>query len=84
MSICFISCASAIRTLYRCSTASRANIGQARKDPDARAGVGALPAGRRAGFPAFLAAVEDYAQFHWQHMKAEEDGLPLAEALGRR
>jgi len=30
-------------------------------------------------FPAFLAAVEDYAQFHWQHMRAEEDEvLPLA------
>ena len=30
-------------------------------------------------FPAFLAAVEAYAQFHWQHMKAEEDEImPLA------
>lgn len=33
-----------------------------------------------AGFPAFAAAVEDYARFHWQHMIKEEDEiLPLAE-----
>lgn len=31
-------------------------------------------------FPAFAKAVEDYASFHWQHMRAEEDEiLPLAE-----
>ncbi len=30
-------------------------------------------------FPGFLAAVEAYAEFHWQHMKAEEDEvMPLA------
>ena len=31
-------------------------------------------------FPAFAAVVEDYAAFHWSHMRAEEDEvLPLAE-----
>jgi hemerythrin-like domain-containing protein len=30
-------------------------------------------------FPGFLAAVEAYAEFHWRHMKTEEDQvLPLA------
>ena len=30
-------------------------------------------------FPAFLAAVEGYATFHWEHMRAEEkELLPLA------
>jgi hemerythrin-like domain-containing protein len=30
-------------------------------------------------FPKFLAAVEAYAEFHWQHMKTEEDEvIPLA------
>ena len=32
-------------------------------------------------FEAFSAAVEDYAAFHWRHMRAEEDEvLPLARA----
>jgi hemerythrin-like domain-containing protein len=32
------------------------------------------------GFPAFAAAVEGYAAFHWQHMRAEEEEvLPLAK-----
>ncbi|MEO8187199.1 MAG: hemerythrin domain-containing protein [Burkholderiaceae bacterium] len=31
-------------------------------------------------FPKFAAAVEDYASFHWQHMRTEEDEiLPMAE-----
>ena len=31
-------------------------------------------------FPAFMAAVEGYAAFHWEHMRAEEkELLPLAE-----
>src|SRR5208282_455580 len=31
-------------------------------------------------FPAFMAAVEGYAAFHWDHMRAEEkELLPLAE-----
>lgn len=31
-------------------------------------------------FPAFSKAVEDYANFHWAHMRCEEDEiLPLAE-----
>ena len=31
-------------------------------------------------FPDFAKAVEDYAEFHWSHMRAEEDEvLPLAE-----
>jgi hemerythrin-like domain-containing protein len=31
-------------------------------------------------FPAFAAAVEEYAAFHWRHMRAEEDEvLPLAK-----
>ena len=35
--------------------------------------------GGRNEFPNFLAAVEAYAQFHWQHMKTEESEiLPLA------
>jgi hemerythrin-like domain-containing protein len=33
-----------------------------------------------AGFDAFAALVERYAEFHWQHMRMEEDKvLPLAE-----
>ena len=36
--------------------------------------------GGRAEFSNFLAAVEDYAAFHWEHMRAEEqEALPLAE-----
>ena len=36
--------------------------------------------GGAAEFPKFAAAVEDYAAFHWSHMRAEEDEvLPLAE-----
>jgi hemerythrin-like domain-containing protein len=36
--------------------------------------------GGRAQFPSFLAAVESYAEFHWEHMKAEEqEALPMAE-----
>jgi hemerythrin-like domain-containing protein len=36
--------------------------------------------GGRAEFPNFLAAVEAYALFHWNHMRAEEkELLPLAE-----
>jgi hemerythrin-like domain-containing protein len=36
--------------------------------------------GGAAEFPAFAAAVEGYAAFHWDHMRAEEDELlPLAE-----
>lgn len=36
--------------------------------------------GGRAEFPNFLAAVEAYATFHWNHMRAEEkELLPLAE-----
>lgn len=36
--------------------------------------------GGAAEFPGFLAAVEDYAAFHWNHMRAEEDEvLPLAQ-----
>jgi hemerythrin-like domain-containing protein len=36
--------------------------------------------GGAAEFPKFAAAVEDYASFHWEHMRAEEDEvLPLAE-----
>jgi hemerythrin-like domain-containing protein len=35
--------------------------------------------GGAAEFPAFLAAVEAYAEFHWKHMRAEENEvLPLA------
>jgi len=31
-------------------------------------------------FPSFLAAVESYAEFHWRHMKTEEEEvLPLAQ-----
>jgi hemerythrin-like domain-containing protein len=31
-------------------------------------------------FPAFKAAVDDYAEFHWQHMRSEElEVLPFAE-----
>ena len=54
--------------------------GRRGKDPDARAGVGALPAGRRAGVSSSSwRRSRKYAQFHWQHMKAEEDEvLPLA------
>ena len=34
-----------------------------------------------AGFPAFAEAVQAYAAFHWNHMRAEEDKLiPLARA----
>jgi len=37
--------------------------------------------GGDAHFEAFAAAVEDYAAFHWRHMRAEEDEvLPLARA----
>jgi hemerythrin-like domain-containing protein len=36
--------------------------------------------GGRSEFPAFKAAVDAYAEFHWQHMRREEDEvLPLAE-----
>jgi len=36
--------------------------------------------GGHAEFPAFLAAVEAYAEFHWHHMRAEEsEVLPLAK-----
>ena len=36
--------------------------------------------GGSAGFSNFLAAVESYAEFHWEHMKAEEQqALPMAE-----
>jgi len=36
--------------------------------------------GGPAEFATFAAAVEDYASFHWRHMRAEEDEvLPLAE-----
>jgi branched-chain amino acid transport system ATP-binding protein len=36
--------------------------------------------GGKAQFPSFLAAVESYAEFHWIHMKAEEqEALPMAE-----
>jgi branched-chain amino acid transport system ATP-binding protein len=36
--------------------------------------------GGKAGFAKFLAAVESYADFHWGHMKAEEqEALPMAE-----
>ena len=36
--------------------------------------------GGAAEFPAFANAVEEYAAFHWSHMRAEEDEvLPLAE-----
>ncbi|MBI3629444.1 MAG: hemerythrin domain-containing protein, partial [Candidatus Rokubacteria bacterium] len=35
-----------------------------------------------AGFPAFASGVDDYVDFHWRHMRAEEDIiLPLAERL---
>src|SRR5271165_4059896 len=37
--------------------------------------------GGHAEFPNFLAAVDDYATFHWAHMKVEESAiLPLAKA----
>ena len=36
--------------------------------------------GGESEFPAFKAAVDAYAEFHWQHMRSEEDEvLPLAE-----
>jgi hemerythrin-like domain-containing protein len=36
--------------------------------------------GGAAEFPSFMAAVEGYAAFHWEHMRAEEkELLPLAE-----
>jgi hemerythrin-like domain-containing protein len=36
--------------------------------------------GGKAQFSNFLAAVESYAEFHWEHMKAEEqEALPMAE-----
>ena len=36
--------------------------------------------GGRAEFSSFLAAVESYAAFHWEHMRAEEqEALPMAE-----
>jgi hemerythrin-like domain-containing protein len=36
--------------------------------------------GGKAQFANFLATVESYAEFHWEHMKAEEqDALPMAE-----
>lgn len=36
--------------------------------------------GGMAEFPAFAAAVDAYADFHWEHMRAEEkEVLPLAE-----
>ncbi len=36
--------------------------------------------GGRAEFSNFLAAVESYAAFHWEHMRAEEEeAVPLAE-----
>jgi hemerythrin-like domain-containing protein len=36
--------------------------------------------GGRAEFAGFLAAVESYAAFHWEHMRAEEqEALPMAE-----
>jgi hemerythrin-like domain-containing protein len=36
--------------------------------------------GGRAEFASFLAAVESYATFHWEHMRAEEqEALPMAE-----
>jgi hemerythrin-like domain-containing protein len=36
--------------------------------------------GGKAEFANFLAAVESYADFHWEHMKAEEQqALPMAE-----
>jgi len=34
------------------------------------------------GYEAFAAAVEDYLDFHWKHMRKEEDGvIPLAERV---
>ncbi len=37
-------------------------------------------AGGETQFPAFAKAVEDYAEFHWRHMRLEEDELmPLAQ-----
>jgi len=36
--------------------------------------------GGKAEFSSFLAAVESYAAFHWEHMRAEEqEALPMAE-----
>jgi hemerythrin-like domain-containing protein len=36
--------------------------------------------GGKAEFSGFLAAVESYAAFHWEHMRAEEqEALPMAE-----
>ena len=80
ISICFISCASATRTRYRCSTAWRANIGQARKrSVTLEQALARYQQGGARNFPPSWPAVEDYAEFHWQHMKAEEDEvLPLA------
>ena len=53
--------------------------GRRREDPQPRAGPCALPARRRAEAGTFIAAVEAYADFHWEHMRREEkEVLPLA------